>query len=264
MEEHYWIESREEKCISAMVHTPNKDSTSNPLSSFEKSPLVLYCHGFTGNKTGDNRMGVNLARALCQAGYIVVRFDFIGSGDSEGNFATDTHFSGWIKDLNVMFSWSQTLPQVNPERIGLIGHSLGGALITQFASLEKNIKALCALAPVSYLEENFKQIIIGPSLWEKGLQGQTIHNFYNKKYSLSPYFMNDLLTYDIQRIAPTVIQPYLIIHGEKDVAVPVQNSYDLIDLIGSRDKKLKIFADEEHLFSEKIHDPILEWFATHL
>jgi uncharacterized protein len=257
MEQHYWIHGRDNKKMSVMVHFPNR-------SFKQDAPVLLFAHGFTGDKTGGNRMGVKLARHLCNEGNIVARFDFIGSGESEGEFEQHTTFSGWLEDLQTMVNWATQLDQADPNKLGMIGHSLGGALVTYLSSIEPRIKATCALAPVSYLQQNFQQVIIGPALWEKSLQGEVIKNFYGKKFSLAPAFARDLLNYDIQAAATKINQPFLIIHGKKDQAVPMENSYDLVDSIQSKDKLLHVYVEEEHLFTEKIHSDIAAWFHEQL
>lgn len=257
MEQHFWINGRDNKKMSVIVHLPIKDSN-------ETAPVLLFAHGFTGDKTGGNRMGVKLARHLCGEGYIVVRFDFIGSGESQGEFAQDTTFSGWLEDIQTVVSWTSQLDDVDPKRIGIIGHSLGGALVTYLASIDTRIKATCALAPVSYLEQNFRKIIIGPTLWEKSIQGEVIENFYGKKFSLFPIFARDLVQYDIQAAASQITQPFLIIHGKHDQAVPVENSYDLINSIPIKEKSLLAYDQEEHLFTEKIYPDVVKWFHKHL
>ncbi|MEB3103856.1 alpha/beta hydrolase [Ferviditalea candida] len=258
MEQLFWIESRDAKNISAIVHFPEAAEAGG------KRPVVVYCHGFTANKTSDNRMGVRMARKLRNQGFLVVRFDYIGSGESEGEFETDTHFTGWLQDADTVISWIKALPEADEKRIGLIGHSLGGALVTHLSALNPDVQAVCALAPVSRLEENFKQIIIGPELWQQALDKQTIRDFYNKKYSLSPFFVEDLLKYDILGSARSVQKPFLIIHGNADQAVPYQHSLQLHEALGSKDKQIKILEREAHLFSEAM-DPVLsEWFTQKL
>lgn len=266
MEELFWVKARGNKHISVIVHTPNAEINSISVQDTvkERRPAIVYMHGFTGTKTGDNRMGVNLARALCQEGYVVIRFDYIGSGESEGEFDSDTHFSGWIEDAHQVLAWARTLPQVEPQRLGIIGHSLGGALVTYIAAQVPSIKAVCALAPVTYLEDNFKQVIIGPERWAQALKGETIRHFYNKKYALKPLFIQDLLQYDTLQAARKVSQPFLIIHGRKDEAVPAAHSHDLLNHLEAKDKHLQILADEEHLFSPSVHSFILNWFNRQL
>ncbi|MCQ6267932.1 alpha/beta fold hydrolase [Fictibacillus sp. WQ 8-8] len=257
MEQHFWIDGRDNKKMSVMVHLPTKDSN-------QTAPVLLFAHGFTGDKIGGNRMGVKIARHLSNEGYIVVRFDFIGSGESQGEFAQDTTFSGWLEDVRTVVNWTSQIEQVDPKRLGVIGHSLGGALVTYLASIDTRIKAACALAPVSYLEQNFRQTIIGPTLWEKSIQGEVIENFYGKKFSLFPIFALDLVQYDIQAAASQITQPFLIIHGKQDQAVPVENSYDLVNSIPIQEKSLLVYDQEEHLFTEKIYPNVVKWFHKHL
>jgi len=255
MQQHYWVEGREGKMISTMVHSP----------SALNAPVIVYMHGFTGNKIGGNRIiGVKLARYLCSLGYAVVRFDCIGSGESEGEFANDTIFSGWIEDAKAILCWIDKLGNIDKNRIGLLGHSLGGALVTYMSSIDKRIKTTCALAPVSNLINNFKNIIIGPDLWKESMNGEHIHHFYGAKYSLSPNFVQDLHKYNILDAAKNIHQPFLIIHGEKDAAVPVNDSYTLFDSLASLQKDLKVFPDEEHLFTNDIYNTIVQWFEQTL
>ena len=126
------------------------------------------------------------------------------------------------------------------------------------------IKTTCALVPVADLVENFKQIIIGPRLWEKALNGEYIHDFYGKKLSLSPHFIEDLTNYSIQEAAQHVHQPFFIIHGEQDTAVPFHYSYDLDASLASSEKNLQIFAEEDHSFSEQIYSAVGKWFKQYL
>ena len=79
MKEHIWISSRGLR-LSAMLH--------QPAEVRRYTPLIICCHGFTGDKVGANQLTLNLAKKLAQAGYNALRFDFLGSGDSEGEFAT--------------------------------------------------------------------------------------------------------------------------------------------------------------------------------
>ena len=96
MKEHIWIPSRGKR-LSAMLHLP--------AFLTPDTPLIVCCHGFTGDKIGANQLTLNLAKELVKAGYGALRFDFLGSGDSEGKFATDTVVAGWQEDLNNVMGW---------------------------------------------------------------------------------------------------------------------------------------------------------------
>lgn len=259
MEKHFWVNGRENKAISAVVHSPS-------AKPHDAMPTIIYGHGFTGNKTGDNRMGVQLARKLCQEGYQVIRFDYIGSGESEGEFATHTYFTGWVKDFQSVLAWVRTTEDIDVDldNIGLIGHSLGGAIVSYLASIEPHIKAICTLAPVFYLEASFQQVIIGEELWALGSNGGVMKDFYNKKLSLDPYFIQDLQHYDMREIANQIQIPLCIIHGLKDQVIPFEHSSHFLQHVSSEQKDLQLYEQEEHLFSPEIHAYILNWFDEKL
>jgi len=73
------FENKNEKLV-GILHIPDE------LNVGEKVPGIILYHGFTGNKTEDHRLFVHLARALCDSGLVVFRFDFRDSEDREGDF----------------------------------------------------------------------------------------------------------------------------------------------------------------------------------
>lgn len=85
--------------------------------------VVVLCHGLTGDRVGPQRLLLTLAEGLADAGYVCLRFDFRGSGDSSGRFF-DTSFVEMDKDIDTVVSWAgeryHSLPLV------VAGVSLGG------------------------------------------------------------------------------------------------------------------------------------------
>ena len=55
-----------------------------------RAPALLICHGFTGDKVENHFIFVKMARRLADAGFFAMRFDFRGSGESEGDFSDMT------------------------------------------------------------------------------------------------------------------------------------------------------------------------------
>lgn len=81
---------------------------------------VLFAHCFTCTK--NIKAAFNIADALVQEGIAVLRFDFTGLGESEGDFA-QTHFSSNVQDLvdaAAFMAREYKAPEI------LVGHSLGG------------------------------------------------------------------------------------------------------------------------------------------
>ncbi|MBI5228727.1 alpha/beta fold hydrolase [Candidatus Micrarchaeota archaeon] len=112
-------------------------------------PTVVLCHGFGSSKDSPER--IKLAEKLAERGFVVLRFDFTGSGESEGRFE-EKKLEGQIDDLKHAIDFIQADALVDGERIGASGNSLGGATCIIGASKDKRIKALAAVCPVVYFD----------------------------------------------------------------------------------------------------------------
>ena len=85
--------------------------------------VVLYKHGFFGNKITPHRIMVNASHELQEEGYTICRFDCAGAGDSEG----DSHYTtiyGEIEDTKVVLHWIKE--NIRPEKFMILGYSMGG------------------------------------------------------------------------------------------------------------------------------------------
>lgn len=113
----------------------------------EKFPVVLICHGFGGHKVGRYRVYVDLSILLAEMGIGSLRFDFRGSGDSEGRFF-DMTLETEVNDALIALKFLEEHPNVDRSRIGLIGRSLGGAVSIITASKSQSIKSMGLWAPL--------------------------------------------------------------------------------------------------------------------
>jgi alpha/beta superfamily hydrolase len=86
--------------------------------------LVILCHGFTGAKTESGRLFVQTARALQKAGINALRFDFMGSGDSSGDFNQMTP-NTQIRDALDVLRWARR----RYKKIAFLGLSFGGGTV---------------------------------------------------------------------------------------------------------------------------------------
>ena len=102
-----------------MLHTPDKVETS--------CPAVVFFHGFTGTKVEPHRIFVKTARRLASAGFYALRFDFRGSGDSEGDFSEMT-IGGEVSDAIRSIDVLTEVESVDVGRIGVLGLSMGGCV----------------------------------------------------------------------------------------------------------------------------------------
>jgi len=256
MKEHVWIPSRGER-LSAMLHTP--------AEAKKDTPIVICCHGFTGDKIGANQLTLNLAKTLECAGYIVVRYDSLGSGDSEGEFSSDTVVSGWKEDLVNVLSWVKQQTRFLASPIILYGHSLGGLVVLTHNTFEQDVVGRIVFAPVIHPIANFRDVILGPDLWSKSLEGETIANFFAKGFKLEGQLVKELVARDYDPIgaAAKLATPLLIIHGLNDVAVPIQGSVELFQSYTGPKLFQKPTIDHVATGScEVVSKLVLEWLAA--
>jgi fermentation-respiration switch protein FrsA (DUF1100 family) len=108
------------------------------LKANERRPGVVICHGFTGVRSlilGD------YAKIFAEAGFVALTFDYRGYGGSEGIRRRLIPMEQ-IDDIRNAISFFETLPEVDPDRIGLWGTSFGGANAPYAAAVDTRIKAV--------------------------------------------------------------------------------------------------------------------------
>ena len=240
MKQHVWVTSQNRK-LSVVFHRKEEQE--------QHKAIVICCHGFTSDKIGTNQLMLNIAKAIAAEGIIPVRFDFSGSGESEGEFAEDTLVSGWLEDVGNVFNWVKGQPQFSGLPIYLLGHSLGGLIALTFN--DASIAGRLVLAPVVKPVENFREIILGPQLWQRSVNGETVANFLNKGFSISPRFARDLIEQEYQPLikAGAYQAPICIIHGDADAVVPLAGSQELYGLY-TGEKQLEVIT-ADHVFAGK-------------
>ena len=185
----------------------------------DKAPLVVMAHGFTDDKTGDNRLFVRFARRAVGHGFAVFRFDFAGSGDSEGEFSRMT-LESEREDLASAIDFSDELPGIDRTRINLIGYSLGGAIAAALAANNKRIISFIGWAPVFYPRLVFRRIL-GENAFEtaKSAAGIPCRNGAKRFYLSKEFFDSvdkSVIVHSIGKIAP---RPVAVIQGTGDVKV---------------------------------------------
>jgi uncharacterized protein len=96
-----------------------------PLEVNAPVPAVLILHGFTGQRMEPHRLFVLFSRLLAEHGIASLRFDFRGSGESEGGFDEMTP-SREVEDVIAAYQFLRSRPEIDSAKLGLLGLSMGG------------------------------------------------------------------------------------------------------------------------------------------
>jgi len=179
-------------------------------------PFALFAHVFTGNK---NLKGArHITRALNIAGIAVLRFDFTGLGESEGNFE-DTNFSSNVQDL---LAASEYLKEHYSAPEIIIGQSLGGAASIFAAKHIKSVKAIATIgAPCD--PEHVMHLLSG-SLSEIESTGQSEVKIDGRTFTIKKQFIDDLKAQKIDSVLPDLEKALLVLHSPQDFVVEIENA----------------------------------------
>ena len=204
--------------------------------------FAIFAHCFTCNK---NLSAVkNITRELTSNGFGVLRFDFTGLGESEGDFE-NTNFSGNVDDL---ISASNYLKENHTAPTLLIGHSLGGAAVIFAASKIESVKAVATIGAPS----NPKHVkhLIQNSVEEIKATGKANVNIGGRPFTIKKQFLEDIETKSLPDVAKNLRKALLVMHSPQDTTVGIENAEEIY--IAARHPKSFVTLDgADHLLMKK-------------
>jgi dipeptidyl aminopeptidase/acylaminoacyl peptidase len=218
---------------------------SNPTFQKEK-PIIIFCHGFSTSKEG--RTYVRLEEILNNSGISTFRFDFFGHGESEGKFEEITTFEA-VDDIHNAIKF---LKKSGYKKIGLFGSSFGGMASILEAGKTDDLYVLALKSPVSdylgliHTREDEQEI----KKWkEKGIIDVTGVDGETRK--LNYYFYEEAEKVKAYESAQKIKVPALIVHGDEDKTVPIEQSKRTANLI--ENCRLEIIKGGDHTYSNSEH-----------
>jgi pimeloyl-ACP methyl ester carboxylesterase len=259
-----------------------------PARRAERLPAVVLISGSGPQNRDEDSEGVGgvklglfraIAERLSRAGIAVLRYDDRGVGQSGGNFATAT-MTDLEEDARAALRYLETRPEIDPRRIGIVGHSEGAILGARIAADLKTVKALVLMAgtaengrsilrwqaeralfatrlapkerkAAAEQQEEFFRLVDAADGEVAEVQGQTINVGWFKEF----------LTFDplsaVRRIGCAVA----ILQGERDVQVPPDDARRLkqaLNEAGNADSELHTFPLLGHVFTESSGEGIAE------
>ncbi|HZT09240.1 MAG TPA: alpha/beta hydrolase [Chloroflexota bacterium] len=157
MEERVTIDSEGLK-LAGVLHIPQG------LRPGERRPAFLVLHGFGGNKEGEGCRGP--CDQLAEWGYVAMRFDFRGCGDSEGEHGRIICLEQ-VADTRNAITFMQSRPEVDPDRIGLIGSSFGAAVAVYTGGTDPRVAAVISQGGWGDGERKFRGQHATPEAWAR-------------------------------------------------------------------------------------------------
>ena len=203
---------------------------------------AIFAHCFTCNK---NLSAVkNITRELTANGFGVLRFDFTGLGESEGDFE-NTNFSGNVEDL---ISASTYLKENFTAPTLLIGHSLGGAAVIFAASKIESVKAVATIGAPS--NPKHVQHLIQNSVEEIKATGKANVNIGGRAFTIKKQFLDDIETKSLPKVARNLRKALLVMHSPQDTTVGIENAEEIY--VAARHPKSFVTLDgADHLLMKK-------------
>jgi putative redox protein len=204
--------------------------------------FALFAHCFTCSK--NLKAATNISRALAEAGIAVLRFDFTGLGQSEGEFA-DTNFSSNVSDLLAAVRFLEQ--QYEAPRI-LLGHSLGGTAVLQAAA---EVPSSVAVATVgSPADPVHVRHLFADSEEELRQKGHAQVQLGGRPFLMRQQFLDDLERHDLVSAIGSLRKALLVMHAPLDDVVEIDNASALF-LAAKHPKSFVSLDNADHLLSNE-------------
>lgn len=258
----------------------------------EKRPAILVLHGFGSNKTSGN---VQLpCKFLSELGYITLGFDMRGCGESEGKRANLICLEQ-VEDTRAAMTYMQSRPDVDGDRLGLLGSSFGAAVAVYTGGVDSRAKAVISSGGWGDGERKFRGQHPTPEAWKKFTdmlergkkhREETGESLMVPRYDIVPipeHLRNNLAAHSIDEftaetaqsmyefraddvvgnIAPNAL---LLLHSSVDSVTPTEQSLAMFNR-ASQPSDLHLFAETDHfMFGEentRVRSVVNDWLDTY-
>jgi uncharacterized OsmC-like protein/pimeloyl-ACP methyl ester carboxylesterase len=230
------------------------------LPEIEPRAHAIFAHCFTCTKS--SLAAARISRALADKGFAVLRYDFTGLGESDGDFASST-FSGSVRDL-VAAAAAMTAAGREPRL--LVGHSLGGAAVLAAAGQLPRVQAVSTIS--APFEATHVEHLLRDGLEALRRDGEAVVDIGGRPFRLRRSFIDDLAEHDQARRVAELKRPLLIAHAPLDAIVGIDNATRIF-LAAKHPKSFVSLDDADHLLTraadaEYVAEVIAAWASRYV
>jgi pimeloyl-ACP methyl ester carboxylesterase len=272
--------------LAGLLHLPPNRPSGTRL------PAFVLLHGFGGSK--DGAQGERAASALTEWGYVVLRIDFRGCGESEGERGRVICLEQ-VTDTLAAISYLQGRAEIDPKRIGLCGASLGAAVAIYAAGSDPRVAAVISQGGWGHGERKFRLQHSTPEAWAAFMKKLTDGKRQRDNSGKSPMIprfdivpippklranlkadaimefpvetpVSMLMFQPDEMIGKISPRPVLLIHAANDSVTPTNESIELFRR-ASAPVELHLIDDADHfMFAEanrRVINLIREWLGRY-
>lgn len=233
MQKSVQFETAGKQKLAGVLHLPDAGSA---------LAYALFAHCFTCTK--NIKAATNIADSLCAQGLAVLRFDFTGLGQSQGDFATSS-FSSNVEDLLAAAAYLQqeyAAPSI------LVGHSLGGTACLAAARQIESVRAVATLGSPADAEHVLG--LIEDDIETIESQGEARVNLGGRMFTLREDFLRDVRAQSVRDGVRHLRCALLVMHSPLDNLVPIEEAGRIYSS-ALHPKSFVSLHDADHLLSRE-------------
>ncbi|MGI9379000.1 MAG: alpha/beta hydrolase [Methyloligellaceae bacterium] len=272
--------------LSGLIEKPENSSDE------KKKPAFIILHGFGSSKNAGNVRAP--AQFLRNLGFVTLTFDMRGCGESEGERGRLICLEQ-VEDTRNAITFLQSYPDVDANRIGLMGSSFGAAVALYTSAVDERVAATISSGGWGNGTRKFRNQHQGVNAWDKFLNMLEAGNkhilengesLWVDRYDIVPIpekLRKNVVSGSIQKfpvetaqsmydfkaediVADIAPRPLLLLHSSVDSVTPTEQSLELFKRAGMP-KDLHLFAETDHfMFAEdnhRVRHVVKDWLDIH-